>query len=73
MNLRSYFSSLSRVERAEFIAKMKAVLGKTEITIRSYINENRKVQPVDAREISELTSGRVTRYDLCPTVFEKVG
>ena len=72
MNLRSYFSSLGRVERAAFIENMKVILGKTEITIRSYINENRKVQPVDARKISELTSGSVTLYDLCPNVFEKV-
>ena len=72
MNLRSYFLSLNKVERAAFIEKMKAVLGKTEITIRSYINENRKVQPVDARKISELTSRSVTLHDLCPNVFDKV-
>lgn len=72
MNLRSYFFNLGSIERSAFIEKMKVVLGKTEITIRSYINENRKVQAKDARKISELTSGSVTLHDLCPNVFEKV-
>ena len=69
MKLLEFFESLTIEERQSFINEAAKALGKTNSTIRSYINGNRNIQPEDARPISNLTANKVTVEELCPKVF----
>lgn len=69
MRLGVYYRSLTQTERNQFISLLSDELSKSEVTIRSYINGNRKIQPAHAKKISALTNGEVTAIELCPDVF----
>jgi len=69
MKLGVYYRSLTQTERSKFLSLLSDELSKSEVTIRSYINGNRKIQPSHANKISALTNGEVTVVELCPDVF----
>ena len=71
MKLGVYFKTLCVKERKKFIAEVATSLNKNAITVRSYINGNRNIQPVDAKKIAESTGGEVRISELCPDVFEE--
>lgn len=69
MKLGVYFNSLQRDEKKKFITLLSGSLSKSEVTIRSYINGNRNIQPEEAKKITAATDGNVTTAELCPRVF----
>ncbi len=69
MKLKQYFVALSVPERQLFIDDLAKALGKRSPTIRSYINGHRSIQAKDAKKIEQITNGKVTTAELCPSVF----
>lgn len=69
MKLAQYFSMIPRTERKGFITLMSEKLDKSAVSIRSYINGNRRIQAQDVQVIENFTHKVVTKHDLRPDIF----
>jgi len=69
MYLKPFFTELNKLERKSFISSMSLKLDRSPVTIRSYINGHRSVQPSQASIVESLTGFKVSKAELCPLVF----
>jgi DNA-binding transcriptional regulator YdaS (Cro superfamily) len=69
MKLGCYFESLELKKRQVLIKTLSVASGKTQSTIRSYINGNRNIPAQCAKDIAKATNNLVTVEELRPDVF----